>query len=51
MKINKKLLKSVINIAEKAGNEIMSFYNMHNIKTTVKEDESPLTEALCLMRL
>lgn len=45
MKINKKLLKSVINIAEKAGSEIMSFYNMHNIKTTVKEDESPLTEA------
>jgi len=45
MNINKKLLKSVINIAEKAGNEIMAFYNMHDIKTTIKEDKSPLTEA------
>jgi len=45
MNINKKLLKSVINIAEKAGNEIMGFYNMHDIKTTIKEDKSPLTEA------
>ena len=45
MKINKKLLKSVINIAEKAGNEIMAFYKKHDVKTTIKEDKSPLTEA------
>lgn len=45
MKINKKLLKSVIEIAEKAGNEIMVLYKKHNVKTTIKEDKSPLTEA------
>ena len=45
MKIDKKLLKSVIKIAEKAGNEIMAFYNMHDIKITTKEDKTPLTEA------
>ena len=45
MKINKKLLKSVIDIAEKAGNEIMAFYKKHDVKTTMKEDRSPLTEA------
>ena len=45
MKINEKLLKSVILIAEKAGDAIMGFYNKQGIKTVLKKDKSPLTEA------
>lgn len=45
MIIDKKFLKSVIRIAEKAGNIVLNIYNEHELKSFIKEDKSPLTEA------
>ena len=41
---NKKLLLNICNIAIRAGNEILNFYNK-NIEVTHKDDSSPLTKA------
>ena len=41
---NKKLLLDICNIAVRAGNEILNFYNK-DIEVTHKDDSSPLTKA------
>lgn len=38
-------INEIIEIAKKAGKEILEIYNQKDIETTYKEDKSPLTEA------